>query len=274
MGCLTDGTLAWNNTCPAGVATIVTPTASIALHGTWISATYLPDQQLSLFTVLEGEAVATPLDATGTPSGDPQEIPRGTFWFTAPGDPTKVGGLDPQVAHPLERIEPVIEALQLESWMAAVKARAEADGVRAALPEKPVINVRARGGQLDDKVNQEALLLAGDWQGEVANSIPPEKVAIFALIGDRPPSNLALHSQDVETALARIDQAKLGDTTIVLIADEMRDPDVVALGKIYAAALESVKLTVEVVILPPDDAARLYEERGSQTLPTIWLSTR
>ena len=275
-GCLTDGTIAWNNTCPAGVATIVSPNASIELHGTWVSATYLPDRQLTLFTVLEGEAVATPLDATGAPSGVPQDIPRNAFWFTAPldpaGEPATVGGVAAQAVRPIEEIEPVIGELQLESWMAAVKTRAGTDGVKTDLPAKPVINVRGRGGPFDDKAIQEALLLSMDWPTVIAGEFPRGESNVFALIGDRAPSNLAFHSQDLGAARGVIERSGLVETPVTLIVDDTEKVSI--LGKIYTAALEDIFLRVEFVAMPPDEGAKLYEDRGSQGLPTIWLSTR
>ena len=273
-GCLTDGTMAWDNTCPGGVATIVTPTASITLNGTWISATYMPDRQLSLFTVLEGDAVATAVDATGVPSGVPQDIPRDSFWFTGPagGEPANVGGLEAGATHPLEQFGPVIAELQLESWMAAVKTRAAADGVKTELPAKPVINLRARGGPFDDQFVQDALLLSTEWPVVIRELFGDGETTLFALIGDRAPSNLSFWSKDFIVAKGLIEDRKLGGTSVVLIADDVGRLD--ALGKNFVPALQEINLNVEFVILPPDDAARLYEERGSRGEPTIWLSSR
>jgi hypothetical protein len=275
-GCLTDGTIAWNNTCPAGVATIVSPNASIELHGTWVSATYLPDRQLTLFTVLEGQAVATPLDATGAPSGVAQDIPRNTFWFTAPldpaGQPVTVGGVAAQAVRPIEEIEPVIGELQLESWMAAVKTRAGTDGVKSDLPAKPVVNVRGRGGPFDDKAIQEALLSSMDWQTAITNEFPGGESTVFGLIGDGAPSNLAFQPLDLEAARGLIERSGLVGTPVTVIVDDSEHAP--SLAKNYTAALEDIYLRVEFVALPPEDGAKLYEERGSRGLPTIWLSSR
>jgi len=276
-GCLTDGTIAWNNSCPAGVAEIVTPTASITLNGTWVSATYLPDRQLSLFTVLEGEAVATPLDPSGSPSGAPQDIPRDAFWFTGPdGEPAIVGGLDAQRVHPIEALPPVIVELQLESWIAAVKARADADGVRSGLEADPVINIRARGGPIDDEQRglplQNSLLMAMDWSSALTQTFPDGNGSIFMLIGDFPSRNAAFMSHSPEAAAEVIRDIGLAGTSITLIVED--SGELPSLGKNYSAFLQEVNLDIEFVALPPDDAAALYEERGSADLPTIWLSTR
>ena len=64
----------------------------------------------------------------------------------------------------------------------------------------------------------------------------------------------------------------LADASIALVVDDVGE--VPSLGKIYAAALEAVKLRVEFVVLPQDEASQLYEKRGSGGQPTIWLSTR
>lgn len=276
-GCLADGTIAWNNTCPGGVAAIVTPSAGVTLNGTWIAATYLPDRQLSLITVLEGDAHAIALDPSGAPIGDGQDVPTDTFWFSgANGDPATVGGLDGQRAYPLDQMRDVIAELQLESWMAAVNARAEADGIKTDLPAKPVINVRAHGGGFDDQRSgllfQNAVLLAMEWPSSVAELFPDGNGAIFALIGDSPSRNLAFVPQAFDVASKTIDDVGLAGTSVVLIAD--KDDHTVRLADTYRRYLQKLRLEVDVQVLAPDEAARLYEDLGAQGRPTIWLSTR
>ena len=147
-----------------------------------------------------------------------QEIPRGTFWFTAPGDPTTVRRSRPASAHPLERSSRSSTSC---SSRAGWRRSRPAGGRRrqAALPAKPVINVRARGGQLDDKVNQEALLFAGDWR-EASPTFPRREGRVFALIGDRGPEQPRAAVTGPRNRACRLIRPRAGRHVIVLIVDD------------------------------------------------------
>jgi hypothetical protein len=272
-GCLVQGMIAWDNKCPEGVAEIYTPSARMTLSGTWISAAYVPDQRVALFTVLEGRAQASPLDGSGTPIGRPTDVPAGTFWFSGPaGEPANVGGLEGQQAYTLDQLPPVVAQLQLESWMAAVKVRAAADGIPTDLQTPPVINVRAQGGRLDDPVAQDGLLLAMDWPGSFREQFPDGNGTIFGLIGSRAPTNLAFSSQDLEAAFALVERAGAAGASLVLIVDKAGSLPL--LGERYASLLKDLHFDVDLQIPGPDEAARLYNERAAKGQPTIWLTTR
>jgi hypothetical protein len=272
-GCVADGTIAWNNTCPNGVAAVLTPAARLELDGTWISATYLPDRQIALFTVLAGSARATPLDASGAPIGDGVEVQRESFWFSGTnGEAAIVGGFDGQRAYPIEQMPQVIEELQLASTVAAIGAQAATDGIRTELPAPRVINVRGRGGPLDATAVQQAVLLAMDWPSRISQLFPDGDGKIFALIGEAAPRDLAFSSQDFASAAKTIEDLKLTGSRISVIAD--RDDRVLRLAEVYLPMLKELRLVPELTILGPDDALALYEKSGSAGEPTIWLSTR
>jgi len=272
-GCIT-GTMAWDNTCPEGVASIVSPPARLDLHGTWISATYLPQRQIALFTVLEGEARAIPIDATGAPIGDGVDVPAGTFWFGGiNGQPATVAGLEEHQAYAIERLPAVVEELQLASVMAAISRQATSDGVRSTIDTPNVINIRARGGPFDKVDVQQALLLAMDWRTAAKVAYPDGNGRIYALIGDIAPGDTASLSRDFAAAAKAIEAAGLTDTTVNVVADE--DAAVRQVVDRYLGVLKELRLTPRFGgFLAPEKAAKQYEDLGSKGEPTIWLSTQ
>ena len=76
------------------------------------------------------------------------------------------------------------------------RAQAAADGIRTELPAPRVINVRGRGGPLDETAVQQAVLLAMDWPSRISQLFPDGDGKIFALIGEAAPRDLAFSSQD------------------------------------------------------------------------------
>lgn len=156
-GCSLSGTTAYNNKC-ADKVVIQTYGAEIHLQGTWVSVTYLPDRQLTLVIVLDGQATVWPvLDVDQWTLGNPVQVDPQQFVLTSPQEPAKL-------AQPLDRLNPLIQELDIQPWMDRVRAQAEADHLVAwPRPELSGLLVHGEGGLLDDPRVQEAIAYAVPW---------------------------------------------------------------------------------------------------------------
>jgi len=135
--CALAGTSVYNNSC-AGEIIIQTPSAEIRLESTWVAVTYLPEQQLTVVMVFDADeekvdkVTVWPVRQLDPRTLDepPVEVVEEHFWFSTPGaraDP--VAGLEARVAHPFERLLPLVEALDLWAWIDRIKVRADDDNV-------------------------------------------------------------------------------------------------------------------------------------------------
>ena len=128
--CAMAGTSVYNNSCASQII-IQTLSAEVVLEGTWLSVTYLEEQQLTVIMVFEGQAEVRPVQHFDARTlAETVEVVEGHFWFSAPGvraDP--VAGLAAREPHPFDRLPPLIEALDLGPWLERIKKRAEADKV-------------------------------------------------------------------------------------------------------------------------------------------------
>jgi uncharacterized repeat protein (TIGR01451 family) len=130
VACSEEGTAGYNDQCAAQVI-IQTPGSQIVLEGTWLSVTYLPERQVTLTLVFEGQAKAQPvLDADTYSLGPAIDVPAAHFWFSTPGtaaDP--IAGLAAREPHPFEELLPLVEELDLWRWIGRITARADMDNI-------------------------------------------------------------------------------------------------------------------------------------------------
>jgi LysM repeat protein len=135
--CLLAGTNVYNNSCPSEIL-IQTLSADIRLQGTWAAVTYLEDREVTVVMVFDAasqkvdEVSVQPVQQVDPRILDPSSVKvvEEQFWFTAPGvtaDP--IAGLEARVAHPFERLLPLVEELDLWPWIERIKARADDDNV-------------------------------------------------------------------------------------------------------------------------------------------------
>jgi uncharacterized repeat protein (TIGR01451 family) len=128
--CNRSGTSVWKELCASEII-IQTLSAQIEPGGTWFSVTYLPELQLTLTLVFEGQVKAQPvLDADAYTLGEPVEVPAGHFWFTTPGiaaDP--IAGLSAREPHPFDELLPLVEALDLWDRIGRITSRADVDRI-------------------------------------------------------------------------------------------------------------------------------------------------
>jgi Tol biopolymer transport system component len=128
VACHLEGTDAFNNTCASQVV-IQTLSADIVLEGTWLSVTYLPDRQLSLIMVLEGQAVVQSVtDIQDRTLGEEIVVAEDQFLFTMPDNRLEeIGSLSPRQAQPVEDLPAVLDELDLRPWIYRISDRADED---------------------------------------------------------------------------------------------------------------------------------------------------
>jgi len=272
--CLADGAIAWDNTCSGDRAAIATPSASLTLSGTWMSAVYLAERDLALFAVLDGEGGATAIDEQGAPVDDRDAVRKGEFWFSSPGsDPPRVAGLEPRTAYAMEDLPRVARELRLDTWFAAIRRQAEASRVDiGVIPDIPAINLRGRGGPLDDRRVQDAVLLTTDWFDIVNELFPNGEGRIVSLIGSEgPPFDIRDMETDVERAQQLLKDAGAEGFSVTVIADDA--PGLGALVDFYSGTLEDIGLSADVRILDTAGAVEVYGELVERGEPTLWFAT-
>ena len=128
--CSLEGTSAFNNSCGSQVV-IQTPSASFNLTGTWVSVTYLPQSEVTIILVPEGNILAQPVTEASTFALEsPTTVRAGQFWYTMPDDRlTAIDGLQPRTPHDLSELPAVLDNFQLRPWIYRIQERARRDRV-------------------------------------------------------------------------------------------------------------------------------------------------
>src|SRR5207249_6171657 len=129
--CQSAGTAVYNSSCADRIEQVIqTPTADIIPRGTWITVTYLPDQQLTITLVLKGSAEVRPvIDIENRKMGEPATINEGQFYLTVPDERRDQN--DEQSSN-LRQVKNVSEApamvnRYLKPWLDRIKTHAEED---------------------------------------------------------------------------------------------------------------------------------------------------
>jgi len=170
--CSTDGMTGVINQCLNKID-IQTPSASAQSNSTWFTVTFLPEDQLTIVQVMEGEVAVRPLI---DPSAD--EWPEGlvlggpALWFTAPGpDAPVINGLPGRQALPLEDWQILRPALidrypDLDVWMDAARRTAERESQvfpEYLVPVSGELNTQFIGQLWADERIQRAMQIGVDW---------------------------------------------------------------------------------------------------------------
>jgi hypothetical protein len=274
--CVNAGSIGWADTGCADDVAIATATGSITLVGTWVSATYVEERQLTLFTVFDGTGEVIPVIDVGQGTlGDGQTIERSTFWFTVPGDaPANVAGLEPRVAHPFTDLPSIVNELRLESAFAAIIQRAGADGADiSGVPAMPVVNVRLAGGDLGRAEAREAALLAFDWDAAAGVIFEQEDVPVVALAAVDPPLDLRAQPRDEVKASELVKTGALEGLPISLIVRE--SPELARLTDDYLEALRGIGLSPDRQFVGSvEQGAELFNKLVADGAPVIWIEMR
>ncbi|HUW12959.1 MAG TPA: thioredoxin domain-containing protein [Anaerolineae bacterium] len=160
--CLEEGSAVFNG-CSNHL--IMTPSSEILVRGSWVSVTYLPDQQMTLVVVSEGEAEVRPvLDTDTWELGLPISVAPGQLLVTAP-DPVRGQDFNRETL-PVEALSLVTELLGIDAWMARASVRAEGDRVPFWGPE----SVSGGNGSVDPYLGEPYEVGEQEFQGTVLES--------------------------------------------------------------------------------------------------------
>jgi hypothetical protein len=272
--CLNYGSVAWAESNCSNQVAIATPGGSIRLIGTWVSATYVEDRQLTIFTVFDGIGeVRAVVDQASGKIGDPAQVDSGNFWFTAPGDqPADVAGLRAREAHPFSDLPAIVHELHLETWFDAITEQARLDNVDvSSVPAMPVLDVRMAGGKLDGVDAQQAAVLAFDWATAIKQFFNQPDLAALALAGDNPPIDLLAQIQDFQRASEIVKTAGLEGLPVQVIVEETHE--LVGLGDKYIPTLKELRLSPQLVVATShEQATDMFNKTIADGGAAVWFS--
>ncbi|MFN2578492.1 MAG: hypothetical protein ABR607_12465 [Pyrinomonadaceae bacterium] len=131
--CQSAGTAVYNSSCASRIEQVIqTPTANITPKGTWITVTYLPDQQLTIILVLKGSAEVRPvIDIESRKMGEPTTVGEGQFYLTVPDarrDQNDEQSFNLRQAKNVSEI-PAMLNKYLQPWLGRIKQHAEEDKI-------------------------------------------------------------------------------------------------------------------------------------------------
>jgi hypothetical protein len=276
--CVEFGSVAWSGSGCADEVAIATPSGTIRLQGTWVSATYVEERQLTLFAVLDGTAEAIPVvDPEAATLALGTALEPGTFWFSVPGDaPVEIAGLPARQALPFDRLPDLVRELHLESWFGAILRQASADGIDVSrVPEMPVITVRFGGPQFASAEAREAALVAFDWRSRSLEAFGRDDLAVVALGADDPPRDLMDLNQDTGQAI----ELALGSGLVGAGVTWDPSPELDQLVQEYLASLREIQFeefsfaATDFQAPPGETASGIYNEFAVDA-PIIWIERR
>jgi len=129
--CLKGGTAVYNSECAGRIEQMIqTPTAQVVPRGTWLTVTYLPDQQLTITVVFEGSAEVRPVtDIESRTLGEPITISEGQFSLTMPDQRANQQNYDPANLRQPKKLgeEPAQLNKYLKPWLDRIRKHAEED---------------------------------------------------------------------------------------------------------------------------------------------------
>ncbi|MCP4165205.1 MAG: hypothetical protein GY759_04835 [Chloroflexi bacterium] len=255
--------------------TQMTPSGAVEIIGSWLSLTYLPDQQLTLVVVAEGVASVNAVTEFDTYAlAEPITLKAGSFLFTAPDDRLhEVAGFPPREPLPIELLPPVVEELRLEPWYEQVAEQAEKDdvpfGVGPNVSQDLAFLATGFGEAFEDKRVAEGVVSAVDWQA-ILNDLYPDKAAAalkfpkFGITTDKV-------AYDPEAALELLAEAGYPDGFEVYVLVPEEDDQLIPAGEWMTSYLYEIGLQPEYMIVPQDDVDGIIEELGAKGVPVLWL---
>jgi hypothetical protein len=190
----------WYVSCE-GEYTLRTGSAQIEKRGTILWVMYLPEDNLTLVVVLEGEVEVRPVKDYPSTLGLATTLTAEEFYFTMPdAEMHDIAGLAPRTVYSYAELEPLVDELGIEDWIGAAVEQAQQDGFSVSIDtlyedaveeeargdNLPGYSIFSVGGVFEESEFQEAVLLAVDWSettfaGDVIVAwIGNEKVDVLA----------------------------------------------------------------------------------------------
>jgi hypothetical protein len=116
---------------------VTTASGALQLVGSFAMVTYLPDSQVSVFMVSDGEALVRPvMDAESYEMGNETRLTAGNFYYTAP-DPVlpSISGLPSRQPLAFDRLPALLQQYDLFNWIDRASVRSEEVNVSFPDPE-------------------------------------------------------------------------------------------------------------------------------------------
>ena len=259
-----------------------TPSGKVEIKGSWLSLTYLPDQQLTLVIVAEGTARVWPVTQFKDRAlGDEIIVEAQQFLYTAPDEVLQelgpVAGIPPRDARPVEELPPLIEELGIDDWIVRAIDQSRQDGKpidvgprRTSRPSSLFV-VRGEGGPLGDLRVQEAVAQAVDWTAILSRRFPDaEPVASLEF-----PDLQALTSQvpfDLDQARALLAEAGYPDGFLIVEVVSEQDGELVDVAEAMIGYLSDAGLQVKYLVQPPEEVPGTVEQLLGAEQAVLWLA--
>lgn len=285
--CSTDGMTGVINQCLNKID-IQTPSASAQSNSTWYTVIYLPEDQLTIVQVMEGEVTVRPvIDPASDEWPEAQVLGSQSLWFTAPGpDAPVINGLTGRQALPLEDWQILRPALierypDLDMWMAAARQTAQRENL--VFPEYLVsrtgeVNTRFVGQLWADDRIQRAMETGVDWKGIVQRVWPQINVFPSLLIHQDTyifDAREVVFNRDESLKLLADAEFWQSAPTITIIARE-EDPNAVLFANELHSALVDLDIRPLLQIASGSDFVKIADfllQNPDTDSPYIWVET-
>jgi len=286
--CSTGGMTGVLNNCTSMID-IQTPSSSTTATGTWFSVIYLPEDQLSIVQVYDGEvnvrAVVDPRSDEW--SADSQQLAGPGLWFTAPGsEPPVINGIRGRQVRPLEDWQILRSGLidrypDLDLWMGAFQQTAREQGLPfpATLGMKlGEVNTRFVGQFWADDRIQRAIEVGVDWKSLVEKIWP--QFNVFPSLLFHQETNI-FDAREVEynrdEALKLLSETGFyrSAPTITITARE-EDRNAVQFANELHSALLDLDINTELVFASASEFGKIADFltlNPETDLPYIWVET-
>lgn len=268
--CMEEGSAGFNISCTSRFEVIGTPSAQVNIRATAFSVSFLPDNQLTLVTVLRGVVYVTPVrDLEAQDFAKPVPIEAGYFLYTMPGEVSReIAGVEARIAQPLYKLPVLVYELGIQEWMDDITRWGETQGVLD--PSWPFLGITLDfgGGQLDDPRVQEAFIAAIDQKAVLEDAFPDQEMGLTAMIGGEP-RDASTILYNPEEALALLDEAGYEHGQLVTVIFPGEDDQRARLAKLIAGDLSLIGIEIELNPFPAAELPAVMEEFVAGGVPVL-----
>ncbi|HHB91484.1 MAG TPA: hypothetical protein ENK60_09275 [Anaerolineae bacterium] len=265
--CQEEGTAVYQG-CVANLQQ--TPSGMVQIVGSWVVISYQPEMELTLVSVLEGEAqVRAVIDPeTAQVSETWKTIPAGHMWYTTPGETSlQIGDLPPREALSLNELPTIVEAAKLTPWYDRVRDEAIEEGVAPEDWQTP-IEIQGGGGPLTDPAIGRAVMMSIDWEdilGRISLFPGPAPVSL----PDLPGRTTADFPYNPDRAQALLKTAGAAGPIGFYVV--MEDGAYMRAASRLEAFLAKVDIFVGIIPIDPEHATAVIEDVLGKGAGVIWI---
>lgn len=265
------------NSCP-GEITVYTANAKIVKNGTAYDVVYIPERDLTLLVVADGDTFLLPVMPGTSEYGEAIAVSGGNFAFVTSTGP--VGGLDAGVSYPLTELPRIIPELNIKDWMLNLRTKAELDNVLPSnwpenldvIPDSSFKNyeILFQGGLLYDPLIQDAILYSVDWKQAFQSQANYE---LSAVVNNQTVNVLKTYIPNPDLANANLERSGNpgGGFEIILIYPQ-EDAVLAEVSKYVVEALQGRGIKVRLEPVPYVDAQTIAATRAAAGEPIMLIS--